>query len=150
MNTLDDLFIKALEALDQGELEVLERHEKMAEINEIKEPEKQQKKGLGPGTVRNFLLVLGSKITQQDQREAKAAMKRGSPVNIYALGLLLAAKRRVDDDMRGREGASDDHSLLKLVASMRHHFIPSYPPVKNVEKQISAWLTNKKQPSLVG
>jgi hypothetical protein len=109
-----------------------------------------KKKGIGPGTVSNFLLVLGSKITQQDQREALAAIKRRSPVNIYALGLLFKAADKVKERVKGLEESSDAASLSTLRAAMNREFNPGYPPVKNVEKQIQAWLTSGKQPSLVG
>ena len=111
------------------------------------------KKGIPP-TVCNFQTLLISKLTQQDQREAKRDMKYGGRVNIYRLGHYLEAAQKVEADMQ--RVAPDCNVTLtpeiadKMRVSLRHHFTPTFPVVKNVEKQIDAFLTTGKQPSLLG
>lgn len=52
------------------------------------------KRGISP-TVCNFQTLLVSKLTQQDQREAKRDMKYGGRVNIYRIGHYLEAAQKV-------------------------------------------------------
>ncbi len=109
------------------------------------------KKGIPP-TVCNFLHVLSSKLTQYDQKLAASETRRGGRENIYRLGHYLEAAEKVERDV----GLPDCHVTLSpaiastLKESLNRRFNPGFPPAKNVEKQIDAFLTSGKQPSLLG
>ena len=111
------------------------------------------KRGIPP-TVCNFYTVLTSKVTQFDQRLEKADAKRGRPTNIYRLGHYLGAAQKVEADLK-KVAPNCNVEMTPTVAnemraSMRHHFTPDFPPIKNVEKQLDAFLTTGKSPSLLG
>lgn len=100
-------------------------------------------------TVRAFLAVLDSKITQWDQKETARVRKRGGSPNIYALGLLLGAAGKVKDAFRSKLESSDPKDLESLKAAINRAFNPGFPPAKNTIKQIQAYLDTGKMPSLV-
>jgi hypothetical protein len=110
------------------------------------------KKGIPP-TVCNFMAVLTSKLTQHDVKESAREMRRGRP-NIYRLGLLLQAKEKVESDVA--RVAPDCNVVVTpeiastIKRSLNTRFNPGFPPVKNVEKQLEAFLTSGRQPSLLG
>lgn len=111
------------------------------------------KKGIPP-TVCNFYTVLTSKLTQYDVRDQRARLKRGWPDNIHQIGLLLQAAQKVEGDLK-RVAPNCDVTMTPEIASvmrrsLRSHFNPGFSPVTNVEKQLDAYLTSGKQPSLLG
>jgi len=105
---------------------------------------------LPDGTVGTFLLVLSSKLTQYDQRATK---KDG---NIYRLSLLFAALQKAgkrvaklkDEDSPEALQALKDALLREFTKDLRGR--PDLPPVANVFKQIDAFLSSGKLPSLRG
>lgn len=105
------------------------------------------KKGT-PGTVELFLVVLTSKLVQYDQRETAKELKRGYSTNIYRLGHLMAAANKVGEDVADVKDRSDKAALDQLKASMNRHFIKGFPPVKQVDRQIDAWLEKGRAPRL--
>ncbi|HEV3059616.1 MAG TPA: hypothetical protein VGY48_15305 [Vicinamibacterales bacterium] len=111
------------------------------------------KKGIPP-TVCNFQTVLTSKLTQYDQRQEKAALKRGHSHSIYALGHYLKAAEKVEADVK-RAAPDCNVTMTPEIAStmrtaLRRHFTDGFPPAQNVTKQIDAFLTTGKEPSLLG
>ncbi len=112
----------------------------------------KKKKGIPP-TVCNFMAVLSSKLTQHDVKESAREMKRGN-ANIYRLGHLLEAKQKVEADV-ARVVPNCDVTVTPEIAatikrSLNTRFNPGFPPIRNVEKQLDAFLASGKQPSLLG
>lgn len=111
------------------------------------------KRGIPP-TVCNFQTLLTSKLTQYDQRQEKAAMKRGRSHSIYAIGHYLGAAQKVEADVKrvvpNCNVTMTPEIAIEMRSSLRNRFAPSFPPVANVEKQIEAFLTTGKEPSLLG
>lgn len=110
------------------------------------------KKGIPP-TVCNFMHVLGSKLIQHDVKESARESRRGRP-NIYRAGLLLEAKQKVEADV-ARSVPDCNVTVTPEIAStikksLNTRFNPGFPPVRNVEKQLDAFLASGKQPSLLG
>lgn len=106
------------------------------------------KKGIPP-TVSNFMAVLNSMLTQYDQKMSA----RERHVNIYRLGNFLEAASKVNEDLISA-GAKDDEVMTPeiaeaMFASMDRRFDLNFPPVKKVVKQLAAFLTNGKNPSLI-
>ena len=87
----------------------------------------------GPCTVEKYLAVLSSKIVQHDV----AMSRRERRPNIYRAGHLLAAAHKVADAVRGTEGRSDSAALLRLQKALHTHFEPDFPPLRQVERQIT-------------
>jgi len=106
-------------------------------------------KGIPP-TVSNFVAVLNSMLTQYDQKLSS----RERSVNIYRLGHFLGASEKVASDLASAGAKGDDVMNTQIgevmFASMDRHFDLGFPPVKKVVKQLAAFLTNGKNPSLVG
>lgn len=100
-------------------------------------------------TVRIFLLVLSSKITQADAAQAKRDAKRGIPPNIYSLGLMLEAVNKVEADVRSVLDNDDAESLGKLKKSIGRRF-NMVSPVKFTLKAIDKYLATGKLPSIAG
>jgi hypothetical protein len=98
------------------------------------------------GTVKMFLMVLSSKITQYDKRVSVR------DPNIYRLGLLLEAHSKAEDAAKRLDilDKDDADSLGKLKALISRNFTYDFPPAKNTVKQIDAFLATGKLPSLVG
>lgn len=92
--------------------------------------------------VSTFLLVLSSKLTQYDAREQR------KHYNIYRLGHLLGAAEKVQKDMRGLESRSDPEAMARLKASIARRFTLPFRPASAVIRQIDAWVTSGKKPSL--
>ena len=113
-------------------------------------PAPKKTSSLPSATVEMFLHVLGSKLTQQDEKEMRQEMKRGGRGNIYRLGLLLEAKGKVEKDVASYLKRDDPDAMRVLEVSLRHNFTSNFPPLKNMLKQIDAWTTRGKKPSLIG
>jgi hypothetical protein len=94
------------------------------------------------GTVRAFLILLTSKLTQYDMR---LSAKDG---NIYRLGHLLNAANKVHNDVKSYLERDDAEAMSALKASLGDRFLDGFSPVKAVIKAINAWLTDKKFPKL--
>lgn len=93
-------------------------------------------------TVRTFLAILGSRITQYDKKlEAKQP-------NLYRLGLLLEAKHKAEDLVRKHLDDSTPEALEALKAALKKKFQPDFPPVKAVVKMVDEFLQNGKMPRL--
>jgi hypothetical protein len=104
---------------------------------------------LPDATVKSFLMVLVSKITQQDKKEYDKEVSRGGRGNIYRLGLLLEAKTKVEDTLSAYLGRDDSEAMEALKKALKKNFNDNFPPLKNLLKQIAAWETKKKKPSLI-
>lgn len=119
-------------------------------------------KGIPP-TVKNFVAVLISKFTQFDQ---KISAKERNP-NIYRIGLFLEAAHKVEEDLKalGLHGGETMNPEIAdaLKKILRKRFIVrrdrttfeytdkfDLPPVNTLVKQVDAYLTKGKNPSLVG
>lgn len=100
-------------------------------------------------TIKTFLAVLSSKLTQQDKKEYARETARGGNGNIYRLGLLFEALSKVEDAVRPYLDKDDEEAMEALKKAIQKNFHADYPPVKNVLKQIDAWVTKKKYPSIV-
>lgn len=93
-------------------------------------------------TIAHFLIVLTSKLTRYD---ARLTAKDG---NIYRLGHLLGAAHKVESDIGDTSTIATRETLAALVASLGKRFILPFPPADAVMKQIDAYLTSGKRPSL--
>jgi hypothetical protein len=117
-----------------------------------------EKKGIPP-TVGNFFLVLSSKLTQYDVAESKREMKRGRS-NIYRLGHLLGAMQKAEAIVYTRHKATETMTpeIAKLfIGALAKNFTYNQfnnefdlSPVRNVVKQLEAFLSHGQNPSLVG
>ncbi len=87
--------------------------------------------------VKNYLLILGSKLVDQDRKEATREAKRGH-VNIYRLGLLLEAANKVAADVRGHEEEGGPEAIAALKRSLSRRFDPIFPPIKTLLKLIDS------------
>lgn len=99
---------------------------------------------LSEATVRAFVAVLKSKLTQHDK---KVSSRERMP-NIYRLGHLLGAAQRVEATVKGVMDQSTPEALKALEAAMDHEFERGFPPVNAVKKQIAAFLSSGKMPTL--
>jgi len=100
-------------------------------------------------TVEMFLQVLVSKLTQQDAKEYASETRRGGGGNIYRMGLLLEAAHKVEEDVTPYLKRDEPEAMNALIVSILHNFHSTYPPIKNVLKQIGNWTEKGKLPSLV-
>jgi hypothetical protein len=103
-----------------------------------------RKEGVPP-TVGNFIAVLSSKVTQQDQRDARR-VRGHSP---HALAHWLGAVGRVRAAVAGLERSSDPTALQRLLAAAQEEFTPGFPPLRALEKQIADYTQRGILPSLV-
>jgi hypothetical protein len=93
-------------------------------------------------TLRDYLTLLSSKLTQYDVATGKRESKRGSP-NIYRLGHLLKASQQVQDrvktmldDTSPEARAAFEKALAAEFVFERGEF--ALAPVRNVVKQLRA------------
>jgi hypothetical protein len=117
-----------------------------------------QKKGIPP-TLGNFFLVLSSKLTQYDVAESKREMKRGRS-NIYRLGHLLGAMQKAEAIVYAHHKPTETMTpeIAKLfIGALAKTFTYdpfsnefSLSPVRNVVKQLEAFLGHGQNPSLIG
>lgn len=111
-------------------------------------------KGIPP-TVKNFFLVLTSKLTQYDQ----TVSRRERRPNIYRLGHLLEAAHQAEEEMLAEvsgDATVDQQIADKMVHALANHFTINprenkfdLPPLRNVIKQLETFLTSGKNPSMV-
>ncbi len=104
---------------------------------------------LPSATVKMFLHVLTSKLTQQDKKETEQELKRSGRSNIYRLGLLFEAAEKVEHEVAKYLERDDPEAMEVLKAALQKNFNSNFPPLKNMLKQIEAWTTRGKKPSLV-
>jgi hypothetical protein len=109
-----------------------------------------QASSLPSATVEMFLHVLTSKLTQQDKKETDQELKRTGRSNIYRLGLLFQAQEKVEKDVSEYLKRDDPEAMEALKTSLQKNFNSNFPPLKNMLKQIDAWTTRGKKPSLIG
>lgn len=97
------------------------------------------------GSVRAFLMLLNSKITQYDRRNSR---KPG--YNPNALGHYFGASNRVEKALGEKLMDSEDPKALALLkrAIERNFIVPSFSPAKYVIKQIDKFLATGQKPSL--
>ena len=101
---------------------------------------------LTKATCRAFLAVLTSKATQYDSR---AARKPGH--SIYAMAHYLKGIQGIENAMGGELDMDTPESLEKMKNAIGKFFIVgSFPPAKNVIKQIDAYIKSGKLPKLRG
>ena len=87
-------------------------------------------------TVAKYLEVLSHELVRYDVQTSTREAKRGR-VNIYRLGLLLAALQRVRGVVGSRTSDSEaDKAGFRM--AMYQHFERDFPPVKKVVKQLEA------------
>ena len=100
-------------------------------------------------TVNLFLVVLCSAIVQADASQARRDAKRGIPVNIYALGLCLEAKERVEADLADipDEQRNDKEAVLAFRAAVERRFT-DVPFRRAVLRKVDKWLADGKPPTL--
>jgi hypothetical protein len=96
---------------------------------------------LPSATVKMFLMVLSSKLTRYDQ---KLQIREPNP---YRLALLFEALQKVEKATKAIEDNNDPKSLGILKSYIRREF-NEVPPVTNTIKQIDAFLTSGKLPTL--
>ena len=100
------------------------------------------KSALTAGTVRAFIEVAASKLTQYDQRlEAKQP-------NMYRLGHYLRALNNVRGDVKDVMDDASPEALGLLRASFERRFL-NLAPINATIKQIDEYLASGKLPSLV-
>lgn len=100
------------------------------------------KSAMTAGTVRAFIEVASSKLTQYDQRlEAKQP-------NMYRLGHYLRALNDVRSDVKDVMDDAGPEALGRLRASFERRF-RSLPPITATIKQIDEYLASGKMPGLV-
>jgi hypothetical protein len=121
-------------------------------------------KGIPP-TVGNFFLVLSSLLTQYDaQAAAREAKGLRGHVNIYRLGHLLGAMHKAEDELGSVNAEARDPNTMMTSEMARqlddilttcftvnwktHEFDLS--PLRKFHKQLDAFVTSGKNPSLVG
>ena len=86
--------------------------------------------------VSKYLLVLQHELVRYDMSTSAREAKRGH-VNIYRLGLLMAALGRVRDDVGSRTSDSEaDKAAFRM--AMYAYFERDAPFVKKVVKQLEA------------
>lgn len=100
-------------------------------------------------TVQTFLMVLTSKLTQQDEKDMARETKRGGRGNIYRLGLLFEAQEKVEKDVAKVLDRSDPEAMFELKRSLTTRFIPDFPPIRNVVRQIDSWVNDARHPSII-
>lgn len=100
------------------------------------------KSALTAGTVRAFITVASSKLTQFDQK-----LQARQP-NPYRLGHYFAALDKVRGDVQGVLDESGPEALGQLRDSFDHRFT-DLPPINATIKQIDQFLATGKLPSLV-
>ena len=101
--------------------------------------------GLTPGSVKHFLLVLASKITQADRRE----MRKGQ-VNPNRLAHWLKAATDAGKPFASHGDSTDRDTLLKLKKSVAREFTPDFSPANYVKKAIDQFIATGKAPKLTG
>lgn len=99
------------------------------------------KSALTAGTVRAFLAVASSKLTQFDQK-----LQARQP-NLYRLGHYFAALDKVRGDVQGVLDDASPEALGRLRASFDQRF-HNLPPINATIKQIDQYLASGKMPRL--
>ncbi len=94
-----------------------------------------------PPTVKGFLTILVGRLTQYDKKlDAKQP-------NIYRLGLLFAAKEKVEARVKRYLDDSTPQALDALKEALTKEFLVDHmPPVKAVMKMIDEYLATGKAP----
>lgn len=100
-------------------------------------------------TVQVFLYVLKSKITQADAAQMKRDLKRGIASNPYALGLMLDAAKKVENEVKAALHSDDEQDLRKLQKVLKRHFT-DVSPVKYTIKAIDKYIATGKIPKISG
>ena len=94
-----------------------------------------------PPTVKGFLTILVGRLTQYDKK-----LQARQP-NIYRLGLLFAAKEKVEARVNRYLDDSTPGALNALKVALTQEFLVNdMPPVKAVMKMIDEYLANGKAP----
>lgn len=100
------------------------------------------------GTVKTFLVLLTSKITQADMADQKRAQKNPRGYwNPNALGLMLERAQQVAARMKPIQDRDDPEAIQKLRADILRSF-NEISPIRATVKQIDAYLKDGTLPSL--
>lgn len=120
-------------------------------------------KGISP-TVSNFFEVLSSLLIQYDvQTSAREAKGRHGHANIYRLGHLLGAMHKAEDELVRVIGKFNDPAVM-MTEQIAGHLINilggcftvnwktnefDLPPLRKFFKQLDAFVSSGKNPSLI-
>ncbi len=98
-------------------------------------------------TVSHFMLLLTSKLTQDDMKQAADIR---FPANPWRLGHLLRAANNVSAAMGDLSAPFDTEAAERMRTALATEFTaPPIAPVRNVLRQIDAFLASGKRPSIV-
>jgi len=114
-----------------------------------------------PPTVGNFFVVLSSLLTQYDaQQEERARRSKHGYHNIYALARYLEGVHETEDAILKQVNKNDvmtGEIAQRLIAELADHFTINprtnefdLAPLRKFYKQLDAFLSTGKNPSLVG
>lgn len=114
-----------------------------------------------PPTVGNFFVVLSSLLTQYDaQQSLRARKSKHGHHNIYALSHYLNAMHESESDLLRH--VSKEEEVTQEIAGMfvqvlAEHFTVNQranefdlPPLRKFYKQLDAFVSSGKRPSLIG
>jgi len=101
------------------------------------------------GKVSTFLQIFSSHLTQYDQKQMAAEIKRGGLGNYNRLSLLLAAASLVRNDVKDVEDSDSPEAMQRLKKSLDNRFnVSALPPATKLVKQIDAFLASGKLPKI--
>ena len=101
-----------------------------------------QKVAMNSGSVEAFIFLANSKLTQYDQ---KLSVTQPNP---YRLGHYLEALSKVKKSVTKILHESTPEALATLKKAFAKEFMPDLAPIKNVNKQMDAFLATGKLPDL--
>jgi hypothetical protein len=93
-------------------------------------------------TVETFLEIMVSYLTQQDEKEDRKFPSSSR------LALFLQALEEVRHEVRAYLKDDSAEAMAALKKSVAKNYVSNFPPSKKLFKQIDAWLTNQKIPTL--
>jgi hypothetical protein len=93
-------------------------------------------------TVKTFLAILSSYMTQFDQK-----LEKKQP-NAHRLGHYMTALNKAEAKLTPYLDDDSPEAMTKLKAVLHGVVDDSFPPLKKLFKQIDAWVNDKKLPTL--
>lgn len=103
---------------------------------------RSEKRGATAATVKVFLTILTSYVTQFDQK-----LQKKQP-NIYRLGHYLEAVHKVEAAVKSKLDEDSSEAMDALKAALKKNFESDFPPLKKLLKAIDAWVSDQKLPKL--
>lgn len=100
-----------------------------------------------PATVGGFLAILKAHMTQWDMVQQAAAAKKNRNHNIYALGHLLGAVERIEQQVGSSAARSSDPEDLQKLRAAIPKFLHDAPYVRKTLKSIDEFLEKGKAPN---